>query len=115
MNPDSEQVSDKLRLPALLLCLFFGSIGAHAFYARRRKQGLAILACLWIPLIGSEIISFFWSSSSLFIFLREVMLLPVAYVILRLLADLILIVSGAYKDAEGLPIRKWTGPGATWR
>ena len=43
--------SDNRILPALVLCLFLGVFGAHAFYARRIKQGVAILVCMLIPVV----------------------------------------------------------------
>ncbi len=42
-----EQVSDKKRLPALLLCFFFGVFGVHRFYVGKIGTGI-----LWFFTLG---------------------------------------------------------------
>jgi TM2 domain-containing membrane protein YozV len=42
-----EQLSDKKRLPALLLCFFFGVFGVHRFYVGKIGTGI-----LWFFTLG---------------------------------------------------------------
>jgi hypothetical protein len=119
--------SEKRILPALILCLFLGLFGAHAFYARRWKQGISIIVCLlgpvfWffapfiIPLLHRNVQSpasptgmapdpTYWISSQWFVALC--FLLPGAAVV-HVIYDLVRILVGSYKDGQGLKITKWT-------
>lgn len=47
------EVSEKKRLPALLLCFFFGFLGIHRFYVRKIGTGVIWLLTLGIVGIGS--------------------------------------------------------------
>ena len=76
---DKQKISDKRRLPALLLCLFLGVIGAHRFYVG--KIGTAILQIITIACFG--IGTLWW------------------------LIDLIMIVTGKFTDETGLPLEVW--------
>jgi|GEM_PF-356157 len=71
--------SDKRRLPALLLCLFLGVIGAHRFYVG--KFGTAILQIITIACFG--IGTLWW------------------------LIDFIMIITGKFTDKTGLPLEVW--------
>ena len=67
--------SDKEWLPALLLCLFLGTLGIHRFYTGHTKIGIVQL----LTLGGCGI----WT-----------------------LIDFIMIVTGSFKDSNGLPLKK---------
>lgn len=101
---DSKPVSDKRVLPVLLLCLFFGGFGAHAFYAGNSKQGLALFFCFslfWMGIISSpSSIEFGW-----IILVCELLGFAAG---IFLLSDLISIVFGVYKDGKGHKINQWT-------
>jgi TM2 domain-containing membrane protein YozV len=42
--PEIKAESDRCRIPAILLCLFLGGLGTHAFYAGRTKEGIVLAA-----------------------------------------------------------------------
>jgi len=46
-------VSDKKRLPALLLCFFLGAFGAHRFYVGKVGTGILWLVTLGVVGIGA--------------------------------------------------------------
>ena len=75
-NPVHLRESDKIILPAIILCLFFGVFGAHRFYLGRYRT--AVLQFLTLGGLG------IWS-----------------------LIDLILLATGAFRDADGRKLRKW--------
>lgn len=68
--------SPRLLLPAFLLCLFFGYLGGHRYYAG--KIGTGILMLLTAGGLG------IW-----------------------VLVDLILLLSGTFKDIEGRRLTRW--------
>ena len=74
---DTENISPKSRLGALLFCIFLGLFGAHRFYVG--KIGTAILIILTVG-GGCGI----WP-----------------------LVDFILIAVGAFRDKEGRRVLKW--------
>jgi len=96
----AQMESDKRILPGLILCLFLGMFGAHAFYAGRRKQGIAIIACLLSPFILFMVLPFRFMFIAFY--------LPLIFVVVHVLCDLVRILVGAYKDGEGRKITKWT-------
>jgi len=71
-------ISDKKRLPALLLCLLFGPLGIHRFYVGKIGTGV-----LTIVTIGGFL--GIWP-----------------------LIDLIIIIWGSFKDKQGLVVEAWT-------
>lgn len=76
------EVSPKLRLTTLLICLFFGGFGIHRMYVGKIGTGIAqlVLTCTGIGMIAT-----------------------VPWV----LVDLIMIATGGFKDANGKMITKW--------
>jgi TM2 domain-containing membrane protein YozV len=94
--------SDKLRIPAIMLCLFLGLFGIHAFYVGKNKQGASF--------IGAFLFAFF--SSSLGASINSEGLLELAgavYLVLFLacIVNAIRIAQGNYKDGTGRSITKW--------
>ena len=79
---DGEPVSPRLVLPAFLLAFFVGVFGVHRFYVGTTGSGIAMLL-LTITLVGT-IITAIWAT-----------------------IDWILIVCGAFTDAEGKRLRRW--------
>lgn len=76
-------VSDKLILPAALLCWFLGYFGVHRFYVGKTGSAIAQLI-LSITIVGL-IVSIPW-----------------------LLIDFIMIVVGSFKDSNGKELKRWT-------
>ena len=77
----TDDISDKSRLVATLLCFFLGGFGAHRFYVG--KTGTAILMIVTLGGLG------IWT-----------------------LIDLIMVVMGAFRDADGRRVFMWTEPGS---
>lgn len=78
-----EKNSPKLRLPTFLFAFFLGMFGAHRFYVGKVGTGVFQLI-LTLTLIGTI-------ASSVWVFI-----------------DWVIILSGAFRDADGLKIVKWT-------
>ena len=74
---DTTTISDKSRLAALLFCFFLGGLGVHRFYVGKVGTGIAII-----------LTAFGFCGIWPFI-------------------DLVLILTGNFKDKEGRPILKW--------
>ncbi len=92
--------SDKRILPALILCLFFGVIGIHAFYAGRVRQGILFLGFPVLGFLAMLVLPFGFAGVMPFV----VLLFAAVFA----LGDLIRILTGAYKDGKGRKITKWT-------
>lgn len=78
-----EKPSEKRILPAFILSSFLGVLGAHRFYAGKIGSGIAMLL-LTLSLIGL-FISAIWNA-----------------------VDWIMILCGAFRDADGKVIKEWT-------
>jgi TM2 domain-containing membrane protein YozV len=78
-------VSDKSRTVALVLLLAFGGAGIHRFYVGKVGTGILMLICALLAF--------------------TIVLLPILCI--WLLVDLILILGGNFKDANGLPLKNW--------
>jgi TM2 domain-containing membrane protein YozV len=79
---EANKISSKSRLIALLLCLFFGWVGAHRFYVGKIGTGI-LMICTFGGFFG------IW-----------------------ILIDLILIISGSFSDKEGKAVFKWLEAGS---
>ena len=100
--------SQKSRLAATLLCFFLGGIGAHRFYVGKTATAVA-------QIVGG--LSFFLDVIPLLLGviydLYELMALFVIFSIFSVvcffwvLVDFIMILSGAFKDKNNLPLVKW--------
>ena len=75
------EVSEKSRLVALLLCVFLGWLGVHRFYLK--KIGTGILMLCTVGGFG------FW-----------------------VIADIILIACGSFRDKEGKRVLQWFEEGS---
>jgi TM2 domain-containing membrane protein YozV len=79
----TDETSDRLILPAFLLCLFFGMFGAHRFYAGQTKTAVTMLVLTLIA-IGAPVTAI-W-----------------------MLVDLVVLGVGAFRDGQGRRMRRWT-------
>lgn len=77
-----ENVSTKSRTVALLLSLFFGIFGAHRFYTGNIGTGIAM--CLISITLFGLLVTGVWN-----------------------LIDLILILSGKFRDSDNREVRQW--------
>ncbi|HEX5994511.1 MAG TPA: DUF1707 domain-containing protein [Jiangellales bacterium] len=77
-----DEASDKLVLPAFLLCLFFGMFGAHRFYAGQIKTAVTMLVLTLIA-IGAPVTAI-W-----------------------MLVDLVVLGVGSFRDGRGRRMRRW--------
>jgi TM2 domain-containing membrane protein YozV len=75
-------VSDKIILPAFILCTFLGLFGAHRFYAGKPASAIVILL-LTLSMIGIMV-------SGIWVFI-----------------DWIIILCGSFRDGDNKLIRKW--------
>ncbi|MEO6595687.1 MAG: NINE protein [Planctomycetota bacterium] len=82
-RPSIDAASDRLVLPAFLLAFFVGVFGVHRFYVGKTGSGIAMLV-LTLTVIGG-IVTVVWAT-----------------------IDWIMIVVGAFEDAEGRPLKQWT-------
>jgi len=82
METDTK-ISPKLRLPTFLFAFFLGMLGVHRFYVGKVGSGLAQLL-LSLSVIGIAV-------TSIWVFI-----------------DWVTILSGAFRDGDGLKIIKWT-------
>ncbi|MEW6026844.1 MAG: TM2 domain-containing protein [Planctomycetota bacterium] len=73
----ADNVSDKKRLVALLLCFFLGGFGAHRFYVGKIGTGILTIVTLF-GFMG------IWP-----------------------LIDMILIIVGSFKDKDGRKLEQW--------
>jgi TM2 domain-containing membrane protein YozV len=78
-----EPESERLVLPAFLLAFFVGAFGVHRFYVGKTGTGIAMLV-LTLTVIGS-LVSVVWAT-----------------------IDWILILCGAFRDAEDRRLTRWT-------
>ena len=81
----AEELSEKSRLIALLLLLFFGAFGAHRFYAGKYGTGV-LLFLSFFPLVLPGLL--WWA------------------------IDLAQIVGGTFQDKQGRRIYKWFEAGS---
>lgn len=108
---ESEKISPKSRLVALILCLFFNPISAQRFYAKgfcvRRVWWALIKFCLFaflcIPIIDGGNFDVFFDDDDSFIFLIAIL----ATWGLGTLLDLLKILRGIFKDKDGNLIKNW--------
>jgi hypothetical protein len=101
--------SNKRILPLFLLYLFFGILGVHAFYAGRTALGIFYLLAIPLTIIGFGAMNSVRPDSTLLLHTMAGLLifaLPVCAI--RMIIDLIQIITGVYKDGNGQRISKWT-------
>lgn len=79
----AQGTSDRLILPAFLLCLFFGMFGAHRFYTRNTNSAITMLV-LTLVVVGAPV-TFVWH-----------------------FVDLVLLGIGRFRDGGGGRMGRWT-------
>jgi hypothetical protein len=109
--------SDRMRLAALLFCLLLGGYGAHRFYAG--KTGTAVLQLLlgltspliwFVFMLGLGVLAPGGLEASIAPSKLLFGIIPFAMagvVGVWVTIDLVLILSGGFKDADGRVISKW--------
>lgn len=105
---------EKKILPAFLLCLFFGVLGVHAFYAGRTWRGrmyllfpVALLVMLGIGgfSVAEPPVGF---TGSIFYLAASAMWISGISVAVMVVVDFIAIISGRFRDGDGNAISEWT-------
>lgn len=83
-NPDFDpNASDRTIIAAFLMAFFIGPFGIHRFYVGKTGSGIAMLL-LTLTMIGA-IVTVIWAT-----------------------IDWIMIIAGAFTDAEGKLLKRWT-------
>ncbi|HEU4543947.1 MAG TPA: DUF1707 domain-containing protein [Jiangellaceae bacterium] len=78
----AEKTSDRLILPAFLLCFFFGMFGAHRFYSGNTRSAITMLV---LTLIGIGVpVTFIWHW-----------------------VDFVVLGIGRFRDGRGARMRQW--------
>lgn len=94
----------KNKMSAFMLLLFFGYLGAHAFYAGRQAQGCVYLFGWFIVVTIGVAISATMESGIPFFFAIGTFGI---FVGVLLVSDSLQILSGTYVDGEGRKISEW--------
>lgn len=81
--PRAADESDRQILPAFLFAFFLGVFGVHRFYTGKTGSGVAMVV-LTLTVVGA-VVSIVWAT-----------------------IDWVLIVCGAFEDAEGKKLKRWT-------
>ena len=101
--PKRRDVSLKNRWIALVLLIFFGSLGVHRFYAGRVKGGALMLGCDLLAIIFLIVGELHTSEvTALFVLVVALILALIAAVLI--IVDFIQILIGCFKDGDGFPM-----------
>ena len=107
--------SEKTRLPAFLLCIFFGLIGAHRFYVGKIGTGILWLVMLLAALIVAyaPLMMIILDPGRMHTPDRMLTGVVAGYAIggflwIATLIDLIRIITGSFKDKDGRSLENWT-------
>lgn len=95
------QSSDKLRIPAILLCLFLGGLGIHAFYAGKKHEGWVFVAMSGFVLFTAIMKT---GANSDMATAGTMMSIAIS---LMLMFTCFRIALGKYVDGQGRLIKKW--------
>ncbi len=96
----AKENSSKSRLATLLLLLFFQGLGIYKFYVGRIKGGLALFIC--------SIIGFYHVYVNYYVdILQTIGLLLLSFVCITLIIDFFKILTGNFKDKDGMKITEW--------
>ena len=95
--------AEKKILPAFLLCLFVGYLGAHHFYSGKVGTGILLLFS-WILFIFTTVVGARSDTPGIHV------LWAVSGIGFRiwLLIDFIMIIVGSFTDGDGARITQWT-------
>ena len=85
--------SEKSRTTTLLLCLFLGGFGAHRFYTGKIGTAILMLIFTFAPIITTIVNN------------RPTMI-HFIIVVIWVIIDIILIISGSFKDKQGKKVLK---------
>ena len=105
-------MSQKHRLPALLLALFFGSLGVHRFYVGKVRTGLTMLLTCLLTYggyrIGVEILANLTSTAEAILPAISLFVISLgSCLVIWVLVDIIMILVGAFTDKEGRKVTQW--------
>lgn len=92
--------SDKSNVVALLLCVFFGFLGAHRFYVGKIGTGVVQLLCCVLPILVALQLKAGESGSAVLL-LAVVALATLGGLVIWNLIDGIMIVMQKFTDKEG--------------
>ncbi|MCR5436024.1 MAG: TM2 domain-containing protein [Treponema sp.] len=121
--PESEEISKKSRLAAVLLGIFVGSLGIHNFYLKRYGRAIAQLSlCIiaWVIYIAGFLRTVLTISNTYvnnpaaseraaFLLMGTVFpfIILVMAVAIWALVEWIIIAAGTAKDGDGLLVKNW--------
>jgi TM2 domain-containing membrane protein YozV len=108
-------ISPKSRLVTLLLCFFLGVFGIHRFYVGKISTGILMCLCFFFGVFGFPILGFLLGlftgggvAASLIFSGLEVLLIFGSAI--WMLVDLVIILTGSFKDKAGRRIFHWIEP-----
>lgn len=107
LKPTTNKTAKKSRLVAFLLCYVFGLFGAHRFYVGKTRSGVAFMLGWIVSLLGvAGALSTALTQGAQVFCLIVSSIICLAIIIIWII-DLILIILGEFKTANGYVVKKW--------